>query len=102
MSAIKSLLRSKIALTSIAAVILGGGAYLYLRPTATYQFVTVTRGPLSETVSLTGNTTPVEDVTLGFQITGTVAAVYHKLGEAVTAGETIASLNTSTLSAALA
>ena len=66
-----------------------------------YQFVSVTQGTINETVSVTGNTTPTQSVSLGFQNSGTIAAVYHDIGEQVAAGTVIASLDTSDLSAQL-
>ena len=102
MTAVKDFLRSKAAIGVGAAIVLVGGYLFFTRDTAPAQFVTVTRGALTETVSLTGNTAPIEDVTLGFQTTGTIALVYKKLGEKVRAGQTIAALNAAALSAALA
>ena len=64
-----------------------------------YQLVPVTQGTITETVSVTGNTTPVQSVSLAFQNSGTIAAVYHDIGEHVTAGTVIAALNSSDLSA---
>ena len=62
-----------------------------------YQLVPVTQGTITETVSVTGNTTPVQSVSLAFQNSGTIAAVYHDIGEHVTAGTVIAALNSSDL-----
>jgi membrane fusion protein (multidrug efflux system) len=96
-------LKKKWVLAIIAAVVLIGGYWFLSRSSgATYQFVTVTRGPIEETVSITGNTTPIQSVSLGFQSSGTIAHVYHALGTNVAAGETIADLDTTALSAALA
>jgi len=65
------------------------------------QMVTVTRGPIAETVSVTGNTAPIESVSLAFQNSGTIARVYHRIGDRVYAGEIVAQLNTAMLSAQL-
>ena len=44
----------------LIVVILGGGWYWYAHSGGTsYQFISVTQGPINETVSVTGNTTPV-------------------------------------------
>ena len=67
-----------------------------------YQFVTVTRSSITEVVSVTGNTTPVRSLNLAFQNGGTIAAVYKNAGDTVSAGGTIAQLNTSDLAAQLA
>jgi RND family efflux transporter MFP subunit len=66
-----------------------------------YQFIKVTQGPITETVSVTGNTTPIQSVSLGFQNTGTIAAVYHNLGDTVTQGQVIARLDTATNAASI-
>lgn len=83
-------------------VVLAGGYWFFVRGSSTpYQFITVTQGSITETVSVTGNTTPVKSVSLGFQNAGTIAQVYRNLGDHVNAGEVIAELNTAALSAAL-
>ena len=63
----------------------------------TYQFVAVTRGPITETVSITGNTVPVESVSLGFNSTGIVSKTYTKVGEQVHKGDVIATLESGDL-----
>lgn len=102
MVSLRTLLHSKAAIAIAAVVVIAAGSFFYFsRGSADYQLVTVERGSLVQTVSLTGNTTPVDDVSLGFQTTGTVARVYRALGENVRAGELVAELNTAALSAAL-
>lgn len=97
-----NLIRSKIVIGIVAVLLLGvGGYFTFFRHTPTYQFITVEKGSIIETVSVTGNTTPVRSVSLGFQNSGTIAHVYRELGGRVNAGEVIAELNTASLSAAL-
>lgn len=67
-----------------------------------YQFVPVTQGSITETVSVTGNTTPVQSLDLGFQNGGTIAAVYKNQGDSVQQGDILAKLDTSGLNAQLA
>jgi HlyD family secretion protein len=67
-----------------------------------YQFVTVARGSITEAVSVTGNTTPVQSLDLAFQNGGTINAVYKNAGDTVTEGDVIARLDTSNLNAQLA
>ena len=69
---------------------------------ATYQFVTVRRGVITEIVSVTGNVTTTRSVALGFENGGTIAAVYHNEGDHVNAGAIIAKLDTQNLEAQLA
>ncbi len=95
-------LKSKWVLGMIALIFLGGGYWFFVRSSGTsYQFVTVTQGTITETVSATGNTAPVQSVAFGFQNAGTIAHVYYNLGDRVNAGAVIASLDTANLSAAL-
>lgn len=86
----------------IGLLLVGGGYWYYRanRPTE-YQFVTVTRGPITETVAVTGSTESVQSVSLAFQSSGMVAHVYRAVGDRVSAGEVLAALNTTSLQAAL-
>lgn len=98
----KKILSSRWSIAGIVILLLIGGYWCFVRSGGTvYQFITVTQGSIIETVSVTGNTTPLKSVSLGFQNTGTIAHVYLNLGDHVGAGDIIAELNTATLSAAL-
>jgi len=102
MNKIMQLVKSKWMLGLIALVIIGGGYWFFVWNSGpSYQFITVTRGSIAETVPVTGNTMPIKSVSLGFQNTGTIAHIYRNLGDQVNAGEIIAELNTANLSAAL-
>jgi multidrug efflux pump subunit AcrA (membrane-fusion protein) len=81
----------------------GAGAYSYntYRNKPVYQFISVTRGAIEETVSITGNTMPAQSVTLAFGGSGIVSHVYAHLGSQVQSGEVLAELNTSDLAAQL-
>ncbi len=88
-----------IAVASVLVLIVG---YKIFHPTKSpYQFIAVTSGPITETVSVTGNTTPAQSVSLGFQNAGTIASVWHAVGDHVYAGAVISSLNTNDLEASL-
>jgi HlyD family secretion protein len=67
-----------------------------------YQFVTVTRGTITEAVNVTGNTTPVQNLSLAFQNGGTITSVDYPVGSHVNAGTVIARLDTEDLQAQLA
>lgn len=98
----QTFLKSKWTIGTIALVILGGGYWFFIRRSSpANQFITVTQGSITETVSATGNTTPTSSVSLGFQSAGTIAKVNYQLGDRVSAGAVIAGLNTASLSAAL-
>lgn len=98
---IKSPLLSKWALAGVVTVVVVGGFIALNHKTPKYQLISVTQGPIIETVSVTGNTTPTQSVSLGFQNSGIVSRVYYQLGQKVNAGAVIAQLNTAQLSAAL-
>ncbi|MHB1163584.1 MAG: HlyD family secretion protein, partial [Minisyncoccota bacterium] len=99
---IPALLRTKWGIGVLVLILAGGGYWLFAaRSGASYQFIAVTKGSLTETVSATGNTTPTKNVSLGFQNSGTIAHVYYNLGDQVHAGDVIATLNTASLGASL-
>jgi len=86
--------------TAVIVLLIAYAVYAHSKK-STYQFITVKQGPITETVSVTGNTTPIQSVSLGFQTTGTVAAVYHNLGDTVAQGDVIARLDTGTAAASV-
>jgi len=101
-SRIKTFLLAHWIVSVVVAILLVGGAWYFFGSTkAAPQFVTVTRGSITQTVSVTGNTTPKKSVSLGFQNTGTIARVNYNLGDLVSAGSVIAELNMGNLFAAL-
>lgn len=69
---------------------------------STYQYVTVTRGSITQDVTVTGNTTPISSVDMAFQNSGTIAAVNYDVGSHVGAGAIVVKLDTSGLEAQLA
>lgn len=96
----KFVLSHKIASGVVACflfVVLIVGAFFALRGGAAPQFVTVTRGSIRETVSVTGNTVPVHSVSLGFANSGTIARVYADVGTRVVQGQILAELTTGDL-----
>lgn len=92
---LRKLFKSKWALGIGIVIILGGGYWFFIRTGNTsYQFITVTQGSITETVSVTGNTTPMKSVSLGFQNSGTIARITYNLGDQVSTGAVVAELNT--------
>lgn len=67
-------------------------------PTA---LVTVTKGTVIRTVTVTGNVKPAENVELAFEKGGMVNKVYAEVGDRVAAGQVIATLEVSDLYAQL-
>ena len=86
---------------AVALVITIGGYFLFFHHSPTYQFVTVQRGSIAESVSLTGNTIPAQSVSLAFGSSGIVSHTYSGLGKQVQAGQVLAELNTNDLVAQL-
>ena len=85
----------------IVALIAGGAYYFSHQSTPSYQFITVTRGSIAEKVSVTGNVSPTQSVSLGFGNGGTIAHVYSAIGKIVRKGDVLAELNTNDLYAQL-
>lgn len=83
-----------IILAIIVVVIIASGG-----KKADLQLVGVTKGTINETVSITGNTSPVESVELSFGSSGIVSRVDKTVGTKVTKGQLIAQLNSSDLGA---
>jgi HlyD family secretion protein len=95
------LVRSKIVILIVALVLGTIGYFIFFRQSPTYQFVTVKRGSITETVSITGNTIPAQSVSLAFGSSGTISKTYSALGKKVYAGQILAELNINDLMAGL-
>ncbi len=91
--------QKNLTLSMIALVIIGTitGSYMYrvmsARPTFSLQ--TVQRGNVQETVSLTGTVVPETSVDLSFEKTGRINAINYVVGDNVSAGDVLASLDSS-------
>ncbi len=97
----KGLFKSKIAIGSVIVVIIAIGGYAIFHRKTTQQFITVKRGPITQTVSVTGNTTPANSVSLTFGASGIISNTYSDIGKKVYAGQVLAELDTSDLTAQL-
>ena len=74
----------------VAAVVL----FLIMRPKgAKYRTATVERGDISVSVSATGTVNPVNQVTVGSQVSGSVDKVYVDFNDHVTAGQLLARID---------
>jgi multidrug efflux pump subunit AcrA (membrane-fusion protein) len=77
-----------------------GLAWAALRPqTPGYRLATATKSDVSQTAALAGTVASAGRADRAFQLSGTVASVAVKVGDRVTAGQTLATLDTSTLDA---
>jgi multidrug efflux pump subunit AcrA (membrane-fusion protein) len=102
MNTFKNIFKSKITIGVLIFLVLVVGIYfLFFHHKTTYQFIPVASGSITETVSLTGNTTASQSVSLGFSSSGNVSNIYSALGKKVSAGQILAELNTSDLLAQL-
>ena len=70
--------------------------------TTTKQLITVTRGALTNDVSAEGTVASAQTDDLSFSSSGTVTAVNVKAGDTVTAGQVLATIDSSSLQSALA
>ena len=93
------------ALVLIAAV--GGGATLVARsnttaPKTEVRTATVTRGSVTQTVSVSGSVNALGQARLAFKTGGKLATIYVTAGQAVTPGQPLAKLDTTDLETTLA
>lgn len=101
--------RRKLLAAAVAVVALAGGglgAWFGTRGSSTpaaalsvtTERVTATTGTMKQTVSASGTVEPAQESTLTFPVGGTVSAVDVTTGQTVTAGEVLATLDTTALS----
>jgi multidrug efflux pump subunit AcrA (membrane-fusion protein) len=87
----------------LAVVVVGAGvAWAGMRGSGpSYRLATVTRGNVSQTVTEVGTIASASSATLAFPVSGTVQTVRVKTGDRVAAGQTVATLDTTQLQAAV-
>jgi len=87
----------------LAVIVIIAGFYFYRNFTKTPEvnYVTVTRGTVSQVVSVTGKVKPAKTVDLSFEKTGKIIAVYRDVGEHVYAGELLAVISNADILAQL-
>lgn len=90
-----------IALVAVAGLAGGGVLLTHKAAAPDYQTRKAALGTVTQTVSLAGNVAPVGEVDLDFGTSGKVASIDVAVGQQVTAGETLAGLDTSSLQGAL-
>lgn len=79
----------------------GWGAYSFRPKPVPYEFVQVESRNIIQQVSVTGSVTPDVSVDLAFEASGKVTNVYSDVGDAVTAGQPLVSLDDANISANL-
>ncbi|HEV7466950.1 MAG TPA: biotin/lipoyl-binding protein [Candidatus Dormibacteraeota bacterium] len=91
--------------TVVAVAVAGGGAALVARHGASgstqYRTAVATLGTVTQTISLSGNLAAVGETDLDFGSSGRVTAVDVHPGQAVTAGQALATIDPAALQAAL-
>ena len=81
-----------------------GGTIVYAQAskvTTTYRTALVTYGTITQSIGMAGNLTPVNEADLNFASAGTVQNLYVQVGQTVTVGAPLASLDSTLLSAQL-
>jgi multidrug efflux pump subunit AcrA (membrane-fusion protein) len=80
---------------------IGVGSYFLFKPRtfsgARTQTVSVTKGTQTQTVSLDGTLSPQTEADLNFSVSGTVTTLKVKVGQTVTKGQTLATIDDSSL-----
>ncbi|MEK7635389.1 MAG: efflux RND transporter periplasmic adaptor subunit [Patescibacteria group bacterium] len=87
--------------TVIVIAVLIGAYFLFFNKKTQYQFITVQKGSIIESVSVTGNTIPTKSVSLAFGSSGIISNTYSDLGKQVSVGQVLAELNMNDLNASL-
>lgn len=86
-------------------VLVGGGAWALLRPKrdeVKWRMAPVVRGPLQQRISATGTLSALVQVTVGSQVSGTIAALFADYNSQVKKGQAIAQIDPTLLQATLA
>ena len=93
--------RKKVIFTVVLILIAVAGIsfFAFHQNSGQYQFVAVTKGTITQVVSVTGNTTPIQSVDLAFPSGGTIADVYKNAGDTVNSGDVLVTLDTNGLDA---
>jgi multidrug efflux pump subunit AcrA (membrane-fusion protein) len=86
---------------TIVVVLLIGGATAWAAGgsgNSGYRLTTVVRATVAKSLDVVGSVEPVNDASASFQVAGQVASVSATVGEKVTAGQSLASLDSTALS----
>jgi HlyD family secretion protein len=87
--------------TIIAGLLIGAGFYFTRDNAPKYDFVLAERGSIYEEVSVTGKIKPAQSVDLAFEETGRISSANVKVGDVVSIGQILASVDNSELLAEL-
>lgn len=79
----------------MVVLVVGGVIYMQTRTVQSpYEFVSVRRGDISQEVSVTGRVKPADNVDLSFEKSGAVLSILVKVGDRISRGQILATLNT--------
>ncbi len=84
----------------VIAVVIVGGIVFYFKskkPVTTYTTADAIRGTLLRTVSATGTLNPDQQIDMSFKTTGTLKSIMVDVGDQITQGEKLATIDTGTL-----
>ncbi len=87
------------ALILVILLIIIGGIYKATHTKVSYESVKVVKGSVVEEVSVTGKVSPADDVELAFEQGGTIGSLGVKVGDKVTKGTLLGSLQNGELAA---
>jgi HlyD family secretion protein len=86
--------RKTVIIVLVALVVVAAGIFILTRPKkAKYRTSAVERGDISISVSATGTLNPVNQVTVGSQVSGTVLKTYFDFNDHVKAGQVLATID---------
>ncbi|MCH7758840.1 efflux RND transporter periplasmic adaptor subunit [Patescibacteria group bacterium] len=95
--------KSIIILSIIGLVVLITGYQFFKKDgVSKYEFVVVEKRDLIQEVSVVGRVRPIQEVNLAFEKSGQVAFIYVKIGDQVTAGQVLITLDDAELKSQLA
>ncbi len=99
-------MRKKTIIYILAVLILAVAGYAMVKSmsnkeTTKYQFTTITKGDIENTISSTGTLNPITVVNVGTQVSGTLDSVYVDFNDQVVQGQLLAVLDTTLLKASV-
>jgi HlyD family secretion protein len=98
----KSSRRRTVVIVLAALVVVAAGIFILTRPKkAKYRTSPVERGDINISVSATGTVNPVNQVTVGSQVSGTVEKTYFDFNDYVKAGQILATIDPRNYTSAL-
>jgi multidrug resistance efflux pump len=95
------LIKNALVVGVVAVVVLAALTYVFFSKEEVRETRIITRGLFVQDVSISGKVVAPEDVSMAFEHTGRVDAIYVEVGDIVSSGDPLVSLSLGTLSAEL-